>query len=363
MLDKLQQFSLWGQAFEIAVKRGVLVSLLASNVKKPEKLDLDAWMNLGTADVYGAMARELQEVDPNLKSRSRETVRHLFQLGMGLGQTAMREYLRNFKQDPEDYTVRAIWCPLQLPRVHGDFAFETEESLRQFWKTFGLTGNPDQALANKGFPARADFLLWLEPRYAKLDHEFLCLEFSLNGFPDSADYTKQTAHLDELRRYAWFVDSRSVFSRVCAEISGEGFALSPHIKDHLPAFTSRVKPLYKLCQAASYVHTSMRWLDSQGLAERPFNTRALSITQNGFESLAARFFIKEMSDPRTLLLESLGRAYRETDKIPDYAEDELEDHIRFAFDQIRKALPKAINKQFAELKQTPEPGRRTIRSR
>lgn len=356
MLDKLQQFSLWGQAFEIAVKRGVLVSLLASNVKKPEKLDLDAWMNLGTADVYGAMARELQEVDPNLKSRSRETVRHLFQLGMGLGQTAMREYLRNFKQDPEDYTVRAIWCPLQLPRVHGDFVFETEESLRQFWKTFGLTGNPDQALANKGFPARADFLLWLEPRYAKLDHEFLCLEFSLNGFPDSADYTKQTAHLDELRRYAWFVDSRSVFSRVCAEISGEGFALSPHIKDHLPAFTSRDKPLYKLCQAASYVYTSMRWLDSQGLAERPFNTRALSITQNGFESLAARFFIKEMSDPRTLLLESLGRAYRETDKIPDYAEDELEDHIRFAFDQIRKALPKAINKQFAELKQTPEPG-------
>lgn len=177
------------------------------------------------------MARELQEVDPNLKSRSRETLRHLFQLGMGLGQTAMREYLRNFKQDPEDYAVRAIWCPLQLPRVHGDFAAETEESLRQFWKTFGLAGSPDLALASKGFPARADFLLWLEPRYEKLDHEFLCLEFSLNGFPDSADYSKQTAHLDELRRYAWFVDSRSVFSRVCAEVSGEGFVLSPHISD------------------------------------------------------------------------------------------------------------------------------------
>ena len=70
MLDKLQQYSLWGQAFEIAVKRGVLVSLLASDVRKPEKLDLDAWMNLGTADVYGAMARELQEVDPNLTQQS-----------------------------------------------------------------------------------------------------------------------------------------------------------------------------------------------------------------------------------------------------------------------------------------------------
>ena len=98
------------------------------------------------------------------------------------------------------------------------------------------------------------------------------------------------AHLDELRRYAWFVDSRSVFSRVCAEVSGEGFALSPYIKEHLPAFTGRDKPLYKLCQAASYVQTTLRWLDSQGLAGRPFNTRALSITQNGFESLAAKYF-------------------------------------------------------------------------
>jgi hypothetical protein len=132
-------------------------------------------------------------------------------------------------------------------------------------------------------------------------------------------------------------------------VSGEGFVLSPHIKEHLPAFTGRDKPLYKLCQAASYVHTSMRWLDSQGLADRPFNTRALSITQNGFESLAAKF-LKNTSDPRTILMESLGRAYRETDKIPDYADDELEDHIRFAFDQIRKALPKAINKQLRRTK-------------
>ncbi len=356
MLDNIQQYSLWGQAFEIAVKRGVLLSLLASEVRKPEKLGLESWMELGTADVYGAMTRELQEVDPNLKARSRETVRHLFQLGMGLGQTAMREYLRNLKQGADEYTIRALWCPLQLPRTHGVFDLETNEALAQFWSTFGLEGTPDRALNSKGFPARADFLLWLEPSYERLEQEFLCLEFSLNGFPESADYSKPAAHLDELRRYAWFVDSRSVFSRVCAEVSGEGFALSPHIKDHLPAFTSRDKPLYKLCQAASYIHTSMRWLESKGLAGRPFNTRALSITQNGFESLAAKFFRTGNPDPRGILMESLGRAYRETDKVPEYAEDELDDHIRFAFDQIRKALPKAMSKQFAELRELPEPG-------
>ena len=127
MLDKLQQYSLWGQAFEIAVKRGVLLALLASDIRKPEKLGLEPWMDFGTADVYGVLARELREVDPNLKARSRETVRHLFQLGMGLGQTAMREYLRNLKEGAEDYTIRALWCPLQLPRVSADFDRETEE--------------------------------------------------------------------------------------------------------------------------------------------------------------------------------------------------------------------------------------------
>ncbi len=356
MLDKLQQYSLWGQAFEIAVKRGVLLALLASGIRKSEKLGLEPWMDIGTADVYGVLARELKEVDPNLKTRSRETVRHLFQLGMGLGQTAMREYLRNLKEDAEDYTIQALWCPLQLPRVGADFDRETEESLAQFWAVFGLDGLPDRALTGKGFPARADFLLWLKPRYEKHDQEFLCLEFSLNGFPESADYGKPMAHLDELRRYAWFVDSRSVFSRVCAEVSGEGFALSPYIKEHLPAFTGRDKPLYKLCQAASYVQTTMRWLNSKDLAGRPFNTRALSITQNGFESLAAKYFQTESPDPRAMLMESLGRAYRETNKVPDYAEDELDEHIRFAFDQIRKALPKAMSKQFAELRELPEPG-------
>ena len=356
MLDKLQQYSLWGQAFEIAVKRGALVSLLASDLRKPDALGLEPWMNLGTADVYGALARELKEVDPNLKARTRETARHLFQLGMGLGQTAMREYLRKLKGDAEDYSIRALWCPLQLPRVVGDFDAETQEALRQFWAAFGQPGSPDPSLTQKGYPVRADFLVWLEPRYEKMDQELLCLEFSLNGLPESADYSKPLAHLDELRRYAWFVDSRSVFSRVCAEVSGEGFALSPGIKNHLPAFTGRDKPLYKLCQAASYVHTTMRWLNSKGLAERPFNTRALSITQNGFESLAARFSGSGKQDPRVGLMESLGVAYRETEKVPDYAEDELEDHIRFAFDQIRKALPKSMSRQLADMRELPQPG-------
>jgi len=356
MLEPIQQYSLWGQAFEIAVKRGALVALLGSEVKRPKDLGLAQWEKLATADVYGVLARELMEVDPNVKTRIRETARHIFVLGMGLGQTAMREYLRKLRSNAEDYSIRALWCPLQLPRVQGDFEAETQASLDAFWTTFGASGPADPALAQKGYPSRADFLLWLEPNHSSVDRELLCLEFSLNGLPPMADYAAPTAHLDELRRYARFVDSRSVFSRVCAEVSGEGFQLSPRLKDHLPAFTGRDKPLYKLCQAASYIHTSMKWLKSKGFGDRPFNTRALSITQNGFESLAARFFGPAESDPRIGLMESLGRAYRATEKVPDFDGAELDSHIRFAFDQIRKTLPESMSRKLAEMGRMPTPG-------
>ncbi|WP_427551215.1 hypothetical protein ACQE3D_18960 [Methylomonas sp. MS20] len=356
MLDPIQRHSLWGQTFEIAVKRGVLTALMASTVQDLDSLDLTPWKALDAADVYAALAKELREVDQNLKASTRETARHLFELGMGLGQTAMREYLRKLKSDAEDYRIKALWCPLQLPRLQGDFDAEREEALLAWAAAFGQE-RIESALANKGFPARADFLLWLEPSYDSLGREFLCLEFSLNGLPETADYSKPGAHLEELRRFAWFMDTRSVFSRVCAEVSGEEFVLSPDIKNHLPAFTGRDKPLYKLCQAASYVHTTMRWLKSQGFDDKPCNARALSITQNGFESLAARFFSRHEVDPRVSLLESLGRAYRDTEKVPDCDEDALNDHIRHAFDKIRKALPKAISKQFVDMRELPEPGK------
>ena len=357
VLDISQRHSLWGQTFEIAVKRGVLTALLASGVRDQERVDLSPWKALDTADVYAALANELREVDPNLKTRTRETARHLFELGMGLGQTAMREYLRKLKSEKKDYSIKALWCPLQLPRLQGDFDVETDAALQEFSAAFGQDQRVDSILANKGFPVRADFLLWLEPCYDQLDREFLCLEFSLNGLPEAADYRKPEAHLEELRRFAWFMDTRSVFSRVCAEVSGEEFVLSPDIKNHLAAFTGRDKPLYKLCQAASYVHTALRWLKSKGFDDRPCNARALSITQNGFESLSARFFTETAIDPRISLIDSLGRAYRNSEKVPDCDEEALNDHIRYAFDKIRKALPKAISKQFLDMRELPETGK------
>jgi hypothetical protein len=356
VIDAVQRYALWGQAFEIAVKRGVLTALLGSTVQRPEHLDLGAWTELGVAEVYGALARALQETDPNQRTRSSETVRHLFVLGMGLGQTAMREYLRTLKGDPEDYLARALWCPLQLPHLDGDVAIETGAALRDFHTAFAVDGPMDEALTRKGFPVRADFLLWLAPHSpTSYDQEFLCLEVSLNGQPETADYRDPPAHLEELQRFSWFMDSRSVFARVCAEVYGEGFDLSPGLKEHLPAFSSRDKPFYKLCQAASYIETSMRWLTSRGHGDHPFTARALSITQNGFESLAARYGSPAI-DPRVELMSRLGSAYRQAEKIPDAADEALDDHIRHAFDRIRKSLPRHLRQQLVALGEQLDPG-------
>ena len=358
MLEPIQHHSLWGQVFEIAVKRGVLAALLGSKLGKPADLGLEPWKAKDAGDVFGALARELGEVDPNVKARTRETARHLFELGMGLGQTALREYLKRLKGEPEDYAIRALWCPLQLPRLEGDFDAETQAARAEFQAAFGLDGPLDPALTHKGFPVRADFLLWLEPQYASLDRQLLCLEFSLNGLPPTADYTEPDAHLEELLRYAWHMDTRSVFSSVCAEVSGEQFRLSPRLKQHLPAFTGRDKPLYKLCQAASYVCTTLRWFKTKGLDDRPCNARALSITQNGFESLSARFCLTpNEADPKVGLMRSLGHAYRKAEKVPEGDEAALEDHIRSAFDSIRKALPKAMRGPLAEMREVPAPGK------
>ena len=81
---------------------------MASTVQDLDSLDLTPWKALDAADVYAALAKELREVDQNLKARTRETARHLFELGMGLGQTAMREYLRKLKSDAEDYRIKAL---------------------------------------------------------------------------------------------------------------------------------------------------------------------------------------------------------------------------------------------------------------
>ena len=137
-----------------------------------------------------------------------------------------------------------------------------------------MLGPADDALARKGHPVRADFLLWLEPRPPRIRGNCSAWSSRSTGTAATADYREPDAHLDELGRYGWYVESRGVFSRVCAEVSGEEFELSPTLAEYLPAFTSRDKPFYKLCQAASYVDTTHALAAGQGLRRTDLSTRA-----------------------------------------------------------------------------------------
>jgi len=168
MIDPIQQHSLWGQAFEIAVKKGVLTALLDSTVNKPNALNLEAWKALDNADIYSALLQELRAVDPNLKTIIKKTARHLFVMGNGLGQTAIRECLHNLRSDPEDYSIKALWCPLDIPRTQSNFDKETDLALQEFTKSFPAEMRFEHVLTKKGYPVRADFLLWLEPSYVSV---------------------------------------------------------------------------------------------------------------------------------------------------------------------------------------------------
>ncbi|MDD2751133.1 MAG: hypothetical protein PHX24_13725 [Acidithiobacillus sp.] len=158
-------------------------------------------------------------------------------------------------------------------------------------------------------------------------------------------------------RHRRIVDSRSVFSRVTAEIEGESFDLSGDIKNHLSALTSHDKPLYKLCQASSYAETTVHLLQRLGILSKACTARALAITPNGIESLAARFVPGAVPGPRGKLMSQMGRAYRHTDKLAEDDEAALEAQVEAMFRGMVAKLPCPLRKKFKHLPEDlPRPG-------
>ena len=155
-----------------------------------------------------------------------------------------------------------------LPGEQEQRDVEREKTAQEFQEAFNLPGKPDSELVKTGQPARADFLLWLssaeESKSNKCQHFLLCLEFSYNAPAKLADFSNETAHREEINRYARYIDSRGVFSRVCAEVEGEEFSFSSKLKHQLLAFSGVDKPLFKLCQASSYTERLIKLLRNSG---------------------------------------------------------------------------------------------------
>ncbi|MBE9199361.1 MULTISPECIES: helicase-related protein [unclassified Nodularia (in: cyanobacteria)] len=349
----LEQASIWGQVFEIAVKRGVLQNLIHQKLLSDQHLLLKPWQEVKNADIYSQLVKTLKLTDPNAQAWVGSMVRHLLGLGYGLGWTAMRECLKYVPvRQPQ---LAAIWCPLMLPAQQMQREAEKEKTAQEFKAAFNLAGQPDLGLVTTGQPARADFLLWLSSgknTRQKFEHFLLCLEFSYNAPAKLADFTTEAAHREEMSRYARYIDSRGVFSRVCAEVEGGEFLFSSSLKNHLAAFSGLDKPLFKLCQASSYTERLINLLRKQGRLEGGCSARAIAITSNGCESIAAHFFEESEPNPRTKLMTSLGEAYRHTRKLDDQP-DALSTEIRVAFNKLVRSLPSDFERQAKQLRQKP----------
>lgn len=353
----LDQASLWGQVFEIAVKRGVLQKLIHEKLLFEDHPLVEHWRKFKNSDIKQQLIKSLKLTDENSQAWVESMVRHLLVLGYGLGWTTTRESL---KETPvSKLKLAAIWCPLVLPGEVQKPDVEPEKTTQEFKGTFNLPGNPDLGLVQKGQPARADFLLWLSPdensTSKKRDHFIFCFEFSYNVPSKLADFSHENAHREEVSRYARYIDSRGVFSRICAEVEGEEFSISERIKNHLLPFSGSNKPFYKLCQASSYTERLIHLLKTKGRLEGDCITRAIAITSNGCESIAANF--NNQPDPRIELMKSLGEAYRNLIKLENDAADKLNEEILTVFNNLLLSLPGDFRKQAKQL--IPEPNLET----
>lgn len=349
-----QQAVLWGQAYEVLVKRGVLTRLVEEGLIHADDPRLARWRQTKLSALLGAVKRELDLIDLAMRDAVEAQIEHLAVVCFGTGYTAIREYLRPLrgKIRAGKLAVEGIYCPLTLPGSTPNDDESREQTRSEFAAAFRLDGPHDPTWTDKGEPARADFLLWLSGSHS--EEHLLVQEYSFDLQSELDDFRHEDAHLDELIRHRRLVETRGVFARIAAEVDGERFELADDLQQHLLALTSENKPLYKLCQASTYGESTERTLRTRGRMSKPCIVRALAITPNGLESLAARFSDSAAPEPRRTLMEQLGRAYRQGTKVADGDDAALTARVTAAFNSALRRLPRGLRDGLKPLKHAPE---------
>lgn len=351
-----KQAELWGQAYEILAKRGVLACLVEWKLLDPKHPLLQPWHEHRLLDVSKALNQKLEILDETVRDQVKAAVEHMALTAYGVGYTSTREYLRAIGKPLHTgkLKLRALWCPLMLPGDSKEPGPRMQRDRTAFHTEFGMQGLVDEQLSGKGQPANADFVLWLSGDYR--EDYLLVQEYSFDMPREMPDYKDQEAHLDELMRHRRLIDNRSVFARVTAEVDGESFELSEDIRHHLGALTSGNKPFYKLCQACAYAESTATWLRRGDVLTKPCNVRALALTPNGLESLAAGFLAAAGTDPRRQLMEQMGKAYRETRKLLDGDDEGLTSQVESVFSNVLRRLPSELKKGMKGIRAMPAPG-------
>jgi hypothetical protein len=81
-LSFLLQASVWGQVFEIAVKRGVLLHLIHQGLLPDNHRVLEPWQAVKNADIENQLVKTLKLTDTNARVWAGTMVRHLLVLGL-----------------------------------------------------------------------------------------------------------------------------------------------------------------------------------------------------------------------------------------------------------------------------------------
>lgn len=331
--------SVWGDVFEVSVKRGVLSFLVHQQIVRRDWPGLTPWCRTKSKDVSRHCLAQAETVDANARRLVTSYHDHLSVIGYGIGWTVAREWWRGLPKKSRFKEAAAIWCPLDLKeRRPGHEAHVPEEERlaqgREFASLFGIAVPPERLMI-KGAPANADFLLMLEGRHGQ--RRLLCLEFSLNVPAEIDDFGTEEAHAREMSRYTRLVSGRGVFSNLAAEVEGVGFTVSSEMVDQLLAFTGRDKPLYKLMQGCSYASVLAAMLPQEVL-NADLHVDVVAVTAAGIESVNAPLGAGSQGDAKRQLVEALGKLYRRADK----AERPFEERLEGVYRQIRKGLPRAL---------------------
>jgi hypothetical protein len=349
---------LWGQTYEVLVKRGVLTRLLEQRLITIDDPRIADWCHCKLATILGAVKNKLDLVDLAMREVVDVAASHMALCAFGIGYTATREYLHQpaiaSMLSAGKLKLRGLYCPLSLPGESLNNTDSQAAARAAFAAAFGIAGANDLTWTEKGMPARADFLMWLSGETSE-DH-LLVQEYSYDMTGQLRDFRLDDAHLDEILAHRRMIETRGVFARVAAEVDGEEFELSSDLKNHLFALTAENKPLYKICQAAAYGEATERVLRSLGLITKTCLVRALAITPNGLESLIARFTDGSGKEPRRKLMEQMGAAYRQAAKVADGSEEALTVKVQEAFNSVFYRLPAAVRAGIKPLQRQPAPG-------
>lgn len=346
----------YGKAYEIYIKRGVIAYLMEKKLIARDDVRLSDWQDHRMEVIYKDVVNALEITDPLECYKTKHQLNHLAICSILTGYTLTREYIKAIypaftKQRNPSLKLKALWCPLTLPNANTWDVSLIEKDREYLTKEFGIAFGKRADLFNKGRMGRADFILCMTHTKKNIDY-VLVHEYSYELPPKSPNFTEQRSHLNELSRHRRLIDSRGVFANVYAEIEGEHFDISSEIYQHLTALAGRDKPFYKLCQACAYLDDFIAVNDIESQA-RVVKTRALAITLNGFESIGASYG-NGIKDSRATLIKDLAEAYRNHRGINDDDEVAFADRVNKLFETLRKKLPRVLSDQFKTLKYDPK---------